>query len=504
MDKSLEVTYNTYACLACKLHKRQCNRVLPACSRCIKNKRNCIYERPVDASSGSPLASKQTACLRCQQRKRRCDGLIPSCSQCRNLRFYCSYPRGRPLSPAELVTQTSDIRGIQYRLPGPVESEPYMPALIDCFKNSVKAMPGPAEAGSVLSYMENDWLPLSLTDSSFFYATLCWASSFSDIIHGQEESRSTVYHQTRTISFVNEKLAAGDIDDPLVVSVVVLAIQAAMRVDIPATMQHWNGLSSILTARGGLPEMSLFNGFISEVFRLNMMLPAMIFDTDTILPVTSGPALPQPLSFLSWILDKMKTQPQYQLSVGTLKLFKNIYETFKDPHRQPTAISLVTVSLSEWMNAKYEYGVNVEIPETPLPSDPALESCWIAADILWYLLDISKGGCERMLQDQLERLKDTINKVSRVTWAVSAPEPFLWAALIGAAAAPDQLNRIWFTTLHGCMISSLLTRDVSSYQNFWQCFSWVRNLRRFKMQPVLDVSGEDEGYDAADVVDVAG
>jgi hypothetical protein len=27
-----------------------------------------------------------------------------------------------------------------------------------------------------------------------------------------------------------------------------------MRVNLPATLQHWQGLSSIMTARGGLPE----------------------------------------------------------------------------------------------------------------------------------------------------------------------------------------------------------------------------------------------------------
>jgi hypothetical protein len=87
-------------------------------------------------------------------------------------------------------------------------------------------MPGPSEEGSVLNYMENDWIPLSLTDPAFFYATLCWASSFYDIVHDQAESRSTVYHQTQTIRFVNQKLAVGDVDDTLVMSVVVLAIQA--------------------------------------------------------------------------------------------------------------------------------------------------------------------------------------------------------------------------------------------------------------------------------------
>jgi hypothetical protein len=41
-----------------------------------------------------------------------------------------------------------------------------------------------------------------------------------------------------------------------------------MRVDIPATLQHWQGLSSIMTARGGLPEETRLSGFISEVFRM--------------------------------------------------------------------------------------------------------------------------------------------------------------------------------------------------------------------------------------------
>ncbi|KAL3457323.1 hypothetical protein BJX64DRAFT_20485 [Aspergillus heterothallicus] len=502
MDKSLGVTYNTYACLTCKLHKRQCDRVLPACSRCIKNKRKCLYGRPVDASSGSPLVSKQTACLLCQQRKKRCDGLVPSCSQCRKLRADCAYPRGRSFSPSELISRFSGIRGIGYRLPGPVDDAPYMLGLINCFKDSVKAMPGPAEVGSVLSYMKNDWIPLSLADSSFFYATLCWASSFYDVIHGQGESRSTVYHQNQTIRFVNQKLAAGDTGDPLVISAVVLAIQAAMRVDIPATVQHWKGLSSILTVRGGLPEKSRFSGFISEVFRINMMLPAMIFDTETILPVTPGPAAPQPLSFLSWILEKMNTQPNYQLAFSTLRLLKNISEAFEDSHQQLTAISSITMPLDEWMQAKY--GVQVTIPESPLPNDPAFESCWIAADILWYLLDISKEGGQNTLRGYLQKLKDAVTKVSRATWALSAPEPFLWAALIGTAAAPDQSTRIWFTTLHGCMVSSLMTRNVLFYQNFWQCFSWVRDLRKFKMQLVQDISGGGNGDKDTALRDVAG
>ncbi|CEN60581.1 hypothetical protein ASPCAL03017 [Aspergillus calidoustus] len=452
-----------------------------------------------NASSGSPLASKRKACLLCQHRKKRCDGLIPNCSQCRKLRLDCTYPHERSLSSAELISRFSNTRGVEYRLPGPVDSEPYMLALINCFKDSVKAMPGPSEEGSVLNYMENDWIPLSLTDPAFFYATLCWASSFYDIVHDQEESRSTVYHQTQTIRFVNQKLAAGDIDDPLVASVVVLAIQAAMRVNLPATLQHWQGLSSIMTARGGLPEETRFSGFIAEVFRINMMLPAMIFDTDTILPVVPGPSPPQPLSFLSWVLNKMNTRPQYQLASDTRLILKTIHESFSDPHQQPTTISLTKVSLSDWMRTKY--GIEVKIPETPLQGDPALEACWLATDILWYLLDISETGSESTLQCYLKKLKAAVSKVSRATWITSASEPFLWVALIGAAAAPDQPNRIWFTTLHGCMPSSILTKDVSAYQDFWQCFCWVRDLRRFKMQPVLDISEVDDTYGLADTRD---
>ncbi|KAL2788862.1 hypothetical protein BJX66DRAFT_249877 [Aspergillus keveii] len=450
-------------------------------------------EYPLNLVNSSPLASKQKACLLCQHRKKRCDGLIPNCSQCRKLRLDCTYPRERSLSPAELISRFSDTHGVQYRLPVPVDSQPYMLALINCFKDSIKAMPGPSEEGSVLNYMEHDWIPLSLTDPAFFYATLCWASSFYDIVHDQTESRSTVYHQTQTIRFVNQKLAVGDVDDTLVMSVVVLAIQAAMRVDIPATLQHWQGLSSIMTARGGLPEETRFSGFISEVFRINMMLPAMIFDTDTILPVVPGPCSPQPLSFLSWILQKMNTQPQYQLASGTRLLFKNIHASFSDPHQQPTAIFLTTMSLGDWM--RENHGVQIKIPETLSQDDPALESCWIATDILWFLLDISDTCSETTLQNHLTKLKDAVSKVSRATWIASAPEPFLWVALIGAAAAPDQSNRIWFTSLHGCMPSSILTKDVSAYQDFWQCFSWVRDLRRFKMQPVLDVSEVDDAYD---------
>ncbi|KAJ0416409.1 hypothetical protein BJY00DRAFT_291730 [Aspergillus carlsbadensis] len=458
---------------------------------------NGTNEYPLKLVNSSPLASKQKACLLCRHRKKQCDGLIPSCSQCRQLRLDCTYPRERSLSPSDIITRLSNIRGVQYRLPGPVESEPYMLGLINCFKDSVKAMPGPPEKGSVLDYMENDWIPLSLTDPAFFYATLCWASSFDDIIHGQGESRSAVYHQTQAIRFVNQKLAAGDIDDSLVMSVVVLAIQAAMRVDIPATLQHWQGLSSIMTVRGGQPEESRFSGFISEVFRINMMLPAMVFDTDVILPVAPGPFPPQPLSFLSWILKKMDTQPQYQLASGTRLLLINIQESFSDSHQQHTAIPLTTVSLNDWMRTKC--GVQVEIPETPLPNDPALESCWLATDILWYLLDISKTGSESTLQNYLTKLKGAVNKVPRATWIASAPEPFLWVALIGAAASPDQPNRTWFTTLHGCMPSSILTKDVSAYQGFWHCFSWVRDLRRFKMQPVLNIAEADEAYDVEDV-----
>jgi hypothetical protein len=150
-----------------------------------------------------------------------------------------------------------------------------------------------------------------------------------------------------------------------------------------------------------------------------------------------------------------------------------------------------------------KYGIEVKIPETPLQGDPALEACWLATDILWYLLDISETGSESTLQCYLKKLKAAVSKVSRATWITCASEPFLWVALIGAAAAPDQPNRIWFTTLHGCMPSSILTKDVSAYQDFWQYFCWVRDLRRFKMQPVLDISEVDDTYDLADTRDMA-
>lgn len=108
MERSSDSRY-PLACSSCKKGKRQCDKLLPSCSRCkrfvhpipysgyccqlmdVPSRINRVCEYP-PVSTSSPVpphtaarvsdrASTQS-CVRCRVHKRKCDRLIPSCSLC--------------------------------------------------------------------------------------------------------------------------------------------------------------------------------------------------------------------------------------------------------------------------------------------------------------------------------------------------------------------------------------------------------------------------------------
>ncbi|KAL4894061.1 hypothetical protein BDV59DRAFT_176779 [Aspergillus ambiguus] len=96
------------ACLICRVKKRGCDRIKPACGPCESRGQTgeCIYPEASTPHRRETLSSRREihrpACAKCRISKRRCGRETPVCSQCQNRRqgSECSYlPENMPVFP---------------------------------------------------------------------------------------------------------------------------------------------------------------------------------------------------------------------------------------------------------------------------------------------------------------------------------------------------------------------------------------------------------------------
>ncbi|KAL2813014.1 hypothetical protein BJX63DRAFT_395420 [Aspergillus granulosus] len=509
--------YTAEACFSCRIKKRKCDKQIPACSRCRRVDQQCLYGMSAGGVYGtivpftdnklcnpssnhvSPKLERASpplvgwgSCRQCYKLKKRCDKAYPSCSRCKRLDAPCAYERLQRLrlfsSQHLLSFELPPMNIIALKPSYPVESRPYIPALVQSFQERMGLSALPVEIDSLAYYMRCSWIQRALVDPCLFHATLYAASAQLDTLRATTAAGMatpnpvTLYHQTEAIIAVNSRIVSSKVlDDATIAAVLLLVITGSLQNDDQATEVHRLGLTQMVAMRGGLKALG-FDGVLSRMVQMNMVLPAVVFDQlDAFL--VDGICLPAASSNLpGWALEKLGhgTSGNPSVRFHMTAIFAHVWEL------------LLAVDCGEDENGEYQFDfatgqfiLDGEWPRSEsLPLDLSkseaamVKACQVALRILRYLLDDRLPPPQRteMLVAMVEELKSHISSSDPESWLQYAPHASLWVTTLGLAVSDDVQGRLWFLMHERCVVMSIKDTQPAPHEMVWACYRWMRQL----------------------------
>ncbi|KAL3443363.1 hypothetical protein BJX65DRAFT_285364 [Aspergillus insuetus] len=431
-----------WACEPCRSSKRKCDRVIPACGRCIRTARVCYYD--LQRVSGKLAQWTSTP-----------DRPIPSC----------------------VTTLSSELRTIC-----PIRFRWYMPRLLQHYHESLESSRVESNYKSTAYKLQSVWFQHALSDRCLFHVTLYIGSSYLDIRTGEMPSTLTLYHQNEVIRSVNERLSdpVDALDDCTIAAVALLALFSSLGNDQAASQVHTAGLRRLIKLKGGHSGLGL-DGLLAALIHMNDVVQNVIFgplgstNLDPLLP--QGYHVVPPLGLESQILEyralpyriikssERSSSMSPTLSEPTMNLFREIYAFKIEISRLGTSAAYSQV-----------FSLRGRQQETHTPAslisddDPIDCCCVLAASMFWLLMDThyradaeAEIASEESLADRLDamtrQLKAALSLVEGTTWLESNPVAYCWVCMVGAAVARGTSMRVWFWVRQAAVLRILNAVD---------------------------------------------
>ncbi|KAL3462365.1 hypothetical protein BJX64DRAFT_141618 [Aspergillus heterothallicus] len=522
------------SCSPCRTKKRQCDRLLPSCSRCTRVSQICVYGeymRPeIDVGGALRDLKSPLACLVCKRAKRPCGREMPQCSRCKRLGFVCEYnvqlaynqqalvaaplaealvaPDGSAMAPPTAAAATTTTTSFFYTPPAfllalepsvradyPIESRNYIPGLINHFCSFSFSPVTAAVPNSLAVHLRTAWIRHAMVDPCLFHSTLFSASAQIDHLHGVPESTRTTYHSMQTVRLLRRKLEDRTTRGNYETAAAVLALALFnMRLD---------RLGIALTHRTGLLKMLGFlQGEGQQLAELVSLIKVMLIVFSMIVPqgppfpagctnarVAGTPPLdPRPSDILESILERdAETKPNTLSGIIPRAAIQHVWDIVT--HSQPSQGIIhdaETLALSSHPITRAEPPlIHTSTHQPTTPHDITL-CCTSAAAIFHSILATPpsktpsqpKSTIGQTFPKSLQTLRTLLRKVGFTSWLQNAPEAYLWICITAAASTDNVTLRAGFVMMSMPILLALETTELAISRRAYAYFGWLEGVKK--------------------------
>ncbi|KAL2849396.1 hypothetical protein BJX68DRAFT_237997 [Aspergillus pseudodeflectus] len=535
------------SCVACKSKKRQCDKLLPSCSRCIRVEQPCLYMGYMELVISERCEVKSPfACLTCKKAKRPCSNDMPRCSRCTRLDLACEYnvklayiqntlPSREGLPSRDGIAPMTGAISLPYTepvtltvlepTPGhnyPIENRTYTSSLINHFCSYSFVPVSSTVPNSLAVHLRTAWMRHAMVDPCLFHSTLFSASAHIDNLHNVPESRQTTYHSMQTVRLLRQKL-----EDPITrgnyeTAAAALALALFnMRLDRhEIALTHRSGLMKVLEFLKGDGQ------HLAELVSLTKMMLlifSMIAPQDPEFPLSyagaahglvySTPSLaPTPSGILESILGRDAlagdNSALTSLARSTIQGIINYivdhsqmtHGTAHDP-QIPTPRAHPAEAVKDTTILQSSSDIDLESQHTATTRD--INRCLqFAATLFHHMLGNSQQTPAAAItpivtatdpppnsRDELLNLTRLLRRVGFTAWLQHAPEGYIWICLTAAASAVDTNARSGFIMMAMPVLLALETTELAVTRQAWVCFSWLERARNLCQQQSVEEEG---------------
>ncbi|KAL3443954.1 hypothetical protein BJX65DRAFT_284415 [Aspergillus insuetus] len=527
------------SCVACKSKKRQCDKLLPRCSRCTRVEQPCLYMGYMEAAIARTCEPKSPfACLTCKKAKRPCSNDMPRCSRCTRLDLACGYnvrlayihntlpsaegPPPRHESPIAPITTGAS--SLPYTTPAvltvlepsvkhdyPTEDRAYTSTLINHFCSFSFVPISPTVPNSLAVHLRTAWMRHAMVDPCLFHSTLFSASAHIDHLHNVPESHRTTYHSMQTVRLLrkklNDRLARGNYEAAAAVLALALFNMRLDRHEVALT--HRSGLMVMLEfLRGdGVHLQELIS-----LIKMMILVFSMIAPQEPSFPLSyagaahnlvySTPSLvPTPSNLLESILrrDADTSNNSTCLTTPVRATIQQIINCIVDhsqlthgtPHdpQVPTTRAHPAESGNDDTTLQPSSGIEKESQQAITTHD--INQCLqYAAGLFHYMLGTSHHPRQQPAtattpttnpppnsREELINLTRLLRKVGFTAWLQHAPEGYIWICLTAAASATHTTRRSGFIMMAMPVLLALETTELAVTRQAWVYFNWFERAR---------------------------
>ncbi|PYI02430.1 hypothetical protein BO78DRAFT_223261 [Aspergillus sclerotiicarbonarius CBS 121057] len=412
----------------------------------------------------------------------------------RGLRMICSYG-GSPelLSEATRNNEESRDYTLHYdthveclqRLDDPVDYpiqfQPYMPKLLQFFCTSVAKPIDSAAPHSLAQHLGTEWMAKAMRDPCLFHATLFSASATIDMLTGIQSSTVTLYHQTRAIQILNERLTREDPDlsYSTVGTVVPLIFYSMATFDKQSAISHQMGIIRMLLSATPAARSEL--GPLLGVIKLTMLFFSCVFDT---LPVWSClyPPTVRPKAILRAIITSAACKRgDALLTELETSAILDIYETVSQlDHLIEADVVTITGDIERFVSSNPRYSTPLIAPSDAFNNYSRLRACChLSASLFWHLLrdrPLSSPGKIPSLERELDLLKTHLKKIDESFLIQKHPELLTWIVFTGAAACIDGNERGSFILQRAFALMAVDSDKLHLMRQGWKYFTLLRKI----------------------------